>query len=103
MDFARAAGDGLRLAVRLTPRADADRLDGPRTLSDGRTVLAVRVRAAAQKGAANDALEVLLARALGVPKGTVAVTGGRTGRLKTVRVAGDPADLAARLETGMER
>ena len=66
-------------------------------LPDGRDALAARVRAIPERGAANAALEVLLAEACGVPKRAVRVTGGATGRLKTVAVSGDAAAILARL------
>ena len=40
------APDGIILAVRLTPKGGRDAIDGTETLSDGRAVLRVRVRAA---------------------------------------------------------
>nr|WP_179956260.1 MULTISPECIES: DUF167 family protein [unclassified Pannonibacter] len=93
----RADRDGLVLSVRLTPKAARESLDGIGTLSDGRQVLLARVRAVPEKGAANAALEALLAGALGLGKSLVRVEGGATARLKQVRVSGDAADLADRL------
>ncbi len=90
----RVSGEALVVAVRLTPKAALDRIDGITTLADGRCVLQVRVRAAPEKGKANAALEVLLAKALGVPKSAVSVIAGGTSRLKSVQVAGNP-DLSA--------
>lgn len=91
-------GDHLRLFVRLTPKASRDGIDGLVELSDGRTVLAARVRAVPEKGAANAALEKLLAKALGVGKTQIDVVAGTTARLKTVMIRGDGAALAATLE-----
>lgn len=97
----RAASGGIDIAVRLTPKAAADRVDGVETASDGRPHLKARVRAVPEKGAANKALERLVAAWLGVPASTVAVTAGATARLKTVRVSGNAdalvAAIAARL------
>jgi uncharacterized protein YggU (UPF0235/DUF167 family) len=39
------AGSGLLLSVRLTPRSASDALGGIETLSDGRAVVKLRVRA----------------------------------------------------------
>ena len=47
-----------------------------------------------EKGAANAALEKLLASSLGLPKSAVSVVAGATSRLKTVRLSGDPAGIA---------
>ena len=81
--------------MRLTPKAVLDRIDGIAILADGRSVLQARVRAVPEKGKANAALEVLLAKALAVPKSTVSVIAGGTSRLKSVRVDGSPDSLAA--------
>ncbi|WP_210529398.1 DUF167 family protein [Rubellimicrobium arenae] len=91
---------GLRLRVRVTPNASADRIDGPETLADGTCVLRLRTRAVPENGRANAAVIVLLARHLGVPKSAITLVAGDTARLKTLHVDGDPADLAARLGCG---
>jgi uncharacterized protein YggU (UPF0235/DUF167 family) len=61
-------------------------------------VLRVRVAAAPDKGKANAAAIMLLAKALDVAKSTLEITAGHTARLKTVEVAGDGEMLAARLD-----
>ena len=93
-----AARDGVTVSVRLTPKGGRDFIDGIETLSDGRAVLKARVRVAPHEGAANEALVALLAKSLGVPSSNVAITGGATSRIKRVRVLGDAAALAAKLE-----
>ena len=86
------------LAVRLTPRSSADRIDGWASDAAGREHLKVRVRAAPVEGEANAALEALLAGALGVPRSAVRVVRGQTARLKQVAVEGlDAGALRARL------
>jgi uncharacterized protein (TIGR00251 family) len=92
-----ATSDGLAVRVRVTPNAGADRIEGVETRDDGTEVIRVRVRAVPDKGKANDAVIALLAKALGVPKGAVALTGGGTARQKALHIAGDPALLSARL------
>jgi uncharacterized protein YggU (UPF0235/DUF167 family) len=96
-DWFSQRGDGFDLHVRLTPKASADRVDGAEKDTAGRAHLAVRVRAVPEKGAANTALERLLAERLSLPRSTVRVVAGQTARLKKVRVAGDADDLAARI------
>jgi len=86
------------VSVRLTPKGGRDSIDGVDTLADGAVVLKARVRAAPSEGEANVALCRLLARALGVPPGRVAVVGGATSRLKRVKATGDAPALAAALE-----
>jgi uncharacterized protein len=93
----RIDGSGARIKVRLTPKGGADRIDGTMRLADGATVLAARVRAAAEKGEANAALEKLMARALGVAAANVSVVSGHKGRRKTVHVAASADELTVRL------
>ncbi|THF57508.1 DUF167 family protein [Ollibium composti] len=90
----RPRDDGIDVFVRLTPKSSTDALEGAAEAADGSTHLKVRVRAVPEKGAANAALEKLLAKALGVPLSTVKVVTGGTSRLKTVRITGDAATLA---------
>jgi uncharacterized protein len=80
----------LKLSVRLTPRAGADRIDG---VFDG--VLVVRVRASPVDGAANEALVRLLAESLEVPKSLVALAGGTASRRKLVRIDDSVRDRIA--------
>ena len=94
----RLRDDGIDLFVRLTPKAAVDRLEGVETAADGRCHLKARVRAVPENGAANQALQRLVAKALGVPASAVSVVAGSTARLKTLRVAGDPVVLAQRIE-----
>ncbi len=81
----------------MTPRGGRDSVDGIATLSDGRCVLKVRVRAIADGGEANRAVTELLAKALGVPKAKVRLLSGATSRLKQLAVDGDPATLGEAL------
>ena len=90
----RLRDDGVDLFVRLTPKAALDRIDGVEATADGRSHLKIRVRAVPENGAANAALERVLAKALGVPTSSVSVVAGSTSRLKTLRVSGDAATLA---------
>ncbi|RWO71162.1 MAG: DUF167 domain-containing protein [Mesorhizobium sp.] len=94
----RLRENGAELFVRLTPKAALDRLEGFEATADGRSHLKARVRAVPGNGAANHALEKLLAKALGVPGSAVSVLAGGTARLKTVRIEGDPAKLAKSIE-----
>jgi uncharacterized protein YggU (UPF0235/DUF167 family) len=63
----RAVAGGVVIAVRLTPKAARETIDGIGRLSDGREVLIARVRTPPADGAANAALVMLLAKALKVP------------------------------------
>jgi uncharacterized protein len=81
----------------VTPRGGRDDIDGIETLSDGRSVVKVRVRAMAEGGEANRAVTELLAKALGVPKARVKILSGVTSRLKQVAIDGDPQQLGETL------
>ena len=85
------------MAVRLTPKGGRDAIDGVETMSDGRAVLKARVRAVPEDGKANDALCKLIAKAAGVSNSSVDLAAGHTSRIKTLQIAGDPADIAAAL------
>ncbi len=93
----RIERERLLVDVRLTPRGGRDAVEGAETLADGRAVLKARVRAVPEDGKANAALESLIAAALGIGRSQVAVVQGKTARLKTVAVEGDPARLSAGL------
>ena len=83
----------VRFAVRLTPRAGADRVDG--VGPEGQ--LLVRVRAAPAGGAANRALLRVLADELAVAPSALALVAGASARRKLVDLKGGrPADLLAR-------
>jgi len=84
--------------VRLTPRGGRDAIEGVAVLDDGRAVVKARVRAAPDKGAANAALEALIAKALDVPRSAVSVIAGGTSRIKLLTIDGDPARLAERIK-----
>jgi uncharacterized protein (TIGR00251 family) len=81
-----------RFAVRLTPRAASDRVDG---VVEG--VLRVRVGAPAVEGAANNALVRLLADELGISRRDVRIVAGASSRQKLVVVDGlEPDTIVAR-------
>ena len=86
----------MRLAVRLSPRGGRDAIDGWALDEAGRPFLKVRVAAPPVEGAANAALEALLAKALGLPRSAVSVARGQSARIKQVEIAGrELADLVA--------
>ncbi len=91
------SGDGVIVTVRLTPKGGRDLIDGIEYLADGRPVLKVRVRAAPSDGEANDALERLIARTVGVAPRQVVLIGGATSRIKRVQILGDPPSITTAL------
>jgi uncharacterized protein len=89
--------DGLRVAIRLSPRAKADRLLAVAGNSEGGHTIKASVTAAPEGGRANEALLRLLARAWRLPRRDLSIVAGAAGRNKIVRVAGDPHQLLGKL------
>lgn len=85
----RATVSGLEVAVRVTPRASRDAF-----AAGTPEHFAARLAAPPVEGAANAALVALVAKTFGVPRRAVVLVAGETGRLKRLRVAGDPQALA---------
>ena len=82
----------VRFAVRLTPRAAGDRVDG---VVNG--VLRAHVGAPAVEGAANNALIRLIADELGVARRDVRIVAGASSRQKLLVIDGaDPEAVVAR-------
>ena len=88
--------------MRVSPKSAREGIDGVVETAQG-PALTVRVRAVAEKGEANRAVEMVVAGWLGVPKSSVAVTAGGKSRLKTVLVTGQPGRLAALVELYVSR
>lgn len=87
-----------RIHVVVTPRAGRDEVSGGERDEGGRALVRVRVGAAPVDGRANEAVERVLAKALGVAPSRVRVVSGATSRRKQVEVDGvEDADLEARL------
>lgn len=89
--------EGLRIAVRVTPRASRDAIEGVAADAAGRPELRIRITAAPVDGSANDAVIALIAKTLGVPRRDVSLLAGTTARSKQLLVKGDSAALLARL------
>src|SRR6267143_772799 len=89
---------GVVVTVRLTPKGGRDTIEGIATLSDGSSVLKMRVRAIPSEGEANAALGRVLAKALAVPPRDVEIVSGHTSRIKRVKISGDAAALTLALE-----
>ena len=87
----------VRFAVRLTPRAAGDRVDG---VVDG--VLRARVGAPAVEGAANAALIRMIATELAVAKRDVRIVAGASSRQKLVVVDGVDAEAVLERWPGLK-
>ncbi len=95
----RVLANGLEVRLRLTPRGGRDEIDGIAMLSDGSSVLKVRVRAAPQDGEANEAARKVIAKALKIAASSVMLEAGATSRVKIMMIAGDPAALEAAISS----
>lgn len=93
---ARLTTRGLELRVRLTPKSSSDRVEGTCDSAEG-PAIAARVRAVPADGAANTALERLIADWLDLSKSSIALTAGQKSRVKTVTVSGEAGAMIARL------
>ena len=88
----RLSRTGARVLARVTPRSAQDSIDGMMPTAEG-LALKVRVRAVADKGAANRSVESVVAQWLGVAKSQVTVAGGSKSRVKVLAIDGAPDDL----------
>lgn len=85
------------LAVRVTPRSAKPGIGEWKSDPGGRDFLVVRVAAAPAEGAANVEVVKLIAKKLGVAKGTVRIVSGDTARLKRLDVPLTEDEVRARL------
>ena len=89
--------DGVRLTVRVTPRAARSGIAGIAADADGRSYLAVRVAAPPEAGKANAELIKLLAKRLGLAASGLHLVSGASARRKVVHVDGRPEEMRDRL------
>jgi len=85
----RSEGPAATFAVRVVPRSAKEGVAG---YEGG--VLRIRLNAPPVEGKANEALGRFLAKALGVPRGSVSLVSGEKGRNKIVRIDGVSREAA---------
>jgi uncharacterized protein (TIGR00251 family) len=85
-------GTGVRLTVRVQPRASDSRVTGVHG-----DALKVRLTAPPVDGAANEALVELLAGTFGIPTRAVTIVAGMSSRTKVVQLEGVTEDRVRRL------
>lgn len=93
--------DGVRVALRVTPKASRNAVTGTADTADGGKALKVAVTAVPEGGKANEAVVKLLSKAWGVPRTGITVLAGAADRNKVLHVAGDPAELMRRLSASL--
>jgi uncharacterized protein (TIGR00251 family) len=92
-----ATPDGVRLQLRLTPKASRDAIQGFADEADGGAVLKCSVTTVPEDGKANAALIKMLAKAWKVPRSSIELVSGATDRRKTVLIRGEAVDVLALL------
>jgi uncharacterized protein (TIGR00251 family) len=93
----RAEAAGLRVAVRIAPKARRDAVEGLAETANGGAEIRVSVTAVPEDGKANRALIKLLAKAWGVPKTAISILAGETERHKILSISGEPGRILPRI------
>lgn len=94
--------EGIRLRVRVKPGASRQAVLGRTRLPGGEAAVVIAVSAPPEDGKANDAVAVLLSKLWGVPKTSIGIRAGTSGRTKILQVTGDPEILASRLSAWLQ-
>lgn len=92
-----AAKDGVRVRIRLAPKARREGLGATARDASGACYLKAQVTAPAEGGKANRALIRLLANEWGFPPSRIALASGAQSRNKTLVLAGESSQLLAQL------
>ena len=85
------------VAVRVTPRASKPGVGEWKAGADGREELEIRVSAPPADGQANEALVRLLSKKLGLPKSSINIVAGDTGRHKRIALPLEEDELRRHL------
>ena len=94
---------GIKVDVRLMPKASANRIVGTRPSADGGRVLSVTVTAVPERGKGNAALLKLLAKTWGIPKTALSIRAGGKDRRKTVFIETDDAEILSSIRKSIEQ
>jgi uncharacterized protein YggU (UPF0235/DUF167 family) len=81
----------------VTPRSSKPGIGGWRAGTDGREELEIRVAEAPADGAANEAIEKLLAKALGIGRSQISITSGHASRHKRIDVPFEAEEFRRRI------
>lgn len=96
--FLQKTPDGIKLFVRLSPKAKREGIEGVYTDPDGFERLKIAVSAPPVDGKANEALIKWLAKHLRVAKSAITLTAGAADRTKTLLIRGNSEELIKKLE-----
>jgi len=95
--FSAAAG-GVRVALRVTPKASRAAIEGLKPGAEGAVRLSVKVTAPADRGKANQAVIALLAKAWHIAPSRIRLIAGETDRNKILQVTAEADELLPALE-----
>jgi uncharacterized protein (TIGR00251 family) len=93
---------GVRVRLRVQPRARRNQVGGLAAEADGGVALKVAVTAPPEDGKANAAVIALLAAAWDMPKSRLSVVAGAADRRKTIHLQGDPGRLMQALDLWLQ-
>lgn len=95
----RPSPEGVRVRLKVTPKAKRSQFGGLLDEPDGGKALKVQVTAAPEGGKANEAVIAFLAKEWGVAKSAISVVSGATDRRKLVEIRGPSQDLLVKLQS----
>ncbi len=93
---------GVRVWIKLTPKAASNRVGPVERSADGGTYLKVAVTVAPENGKANAQLIKLLAKAWKLPKTRLTLVAGAKARYKTLHIEGDTRIMMEHIGKYME-
>ena len=94
----RASPAGVRVRLKVAPKAKRDQFGGLLDEPDGGKALKISVTAAPEDGKAKAAVIALLAKEWGVAKSAISVVSGATDRRKLVEIRGPSQELLTQLQ-----
>ena len=94
----QASPAGVRVRLKVTPKAKCNQFGGLLDEPDGGKALKVSVTAVPEGGKATEAVIALMAQEWGVAKSAISVVSGATDRRKLVEIRGPSQDLLSRLQ-----
>ena len=95
--FYQTTSDGLKVFVRLSPKAKREGFEGIHTDPDGTERIKIAVSAPPVNGKANEALVKWLSKYLHIAKSAITLVSGTTDRSKTLLIAGNDDELLKKL------
>jgi uncharacterized protein (TIGR00251 family) len=93
----KSVAAGLAVALRVTPNAARERIEGIAVDADGNSYLKVCVTVRPENGKANAAVVKLIAKALHLPKAALSIARGAQARRKTLLISGDARELETKV------